>query len=166
MLYSELVSVIVKVTVGLLVVGHSCFVKDIDFSNTSKVLQEEKKETTATNNKPSVIFNITDTSSLYNIFVVIRHDDAYHYNNLWLNVTTKAPASQAVTQQVELTLANSAKGWLGSGMDDIFEHRIRITNAPIKLQKGNYQFTLQHTMREDPLPFVLSAGIRVEKVAP
>ena len=119
-----------------------------------------------TTNKPSVIFNITDTSSLYNIFVVIRHDDAYHYNNLWLNVTTKAPASQAVTQQVELTLSNSAKGWLGSGMDDIFEHRIRITNAPIKLQKGNYQFSLQHTMREDPLPFVLSAGIRVEKVAP
>ena len=119
-----------------------------------------------TTNKPTVTFTISDTNSLYNIYVVIRHDDAYHYNNLWLNIITQAPIGKAVKQQIELTLANSAKGWLGSGMNDIFEHRIRITNVPIKLQKGNYQFTLQHTMREDPLPYVLSAGIRVEKVAP
>jgi gliding motility-associated lipoprotein GldH len=117
-------------------------------------------------NKPSFDFAIADTNVLYNIYVVVRHDDAYHYNNLWLNITTLAPASKPETQQIELTLANNAKGWLGTGMDDVFEHRIRITNAPIKLKKGNYHFTIQHTMREDPLPYVLSAGIRVEKVQP
>jgi gliding motility-associated lipoprotein GldH len=85
---------------------------------------------------------------------------------LWLNIITQAPASKPETQQIELTLANNAKGWLGTGMDDVFDHRIRITGAPIKLKKGNYHFTLQHTMREDPLPYVLSAGIRVEKVQP
>lgn len=116
--------------------------------------------------KPSVEFTIADTNALYNIYVVVRHDDAYHYNNLWLNIITQAPASKLETQQVELTLANNTKGWLGTGMDDVFDHRIRITSAPIKLKKGNYRFTLQHTMREDPLPYVLSAGIRVEKVQP
>jgi gliding motility-associated lipoprotein GldH len=116
--------------------------------------------------KPSFDFAIADTNALYNIYVVVRHDDAYHYNNLWLNIITQAPASKPETQQIELTLANNAKGWLGTGMDDVFDHRIRITGAPIKLKKGNYHFTLQHTMREDPLPYVLSAGIRVEKVQP
>ncbi len=116
--------------------------------------------------KPTVDFEIKDTTALYNIFVVIRHDDAYHYNNLWLNIITQAPASKPETQQIELTLANTAKGWLGTGMDDIFDHRIRVTNTPIKLKRGMYHFTLQHTMREDPLPYVLSAGIRVEKVQP
>jgi gliding motility-associated lipoprotein GldH len=116
--------------------------------------------------KPSFDFAIADTNALYNIYVVVRHDDAYHYNNLWLNIITQAPASKPETQQIELTLANNAKGWLGTGMDDVFDHRIRITSLPIKLKKGNYHFTLQHTMREDPLPYVLSAGIRVEKVQP
>lgn len=139
----------------------SCNTLDV-FEKSSSFTKHEWQTT----NKPTFTFTIADTSSLYNIYVVIRHDDAYHYNNIWLNIITKAPFSSATTQQVELTLANSAKGWLGSGMDDIFEHRIRITNAPIKLQKGNYQFTLQHTMREDPVPFVISAGVRVEKVAP
>ncbi len=119
-----------------------------------------------TSEKPSFTFTIKDTSALYNIFVVIRHDDAYHYNNLWLNVGTQAPKDTIVSQQMEITLANNTKGWLGSGIDDVFEQRIKITRSPIPLKQGDYHFTLQHIMREDPLPFVLSAGIRVEKVQP
>ena len=117
-------------------------------------------------NKPSFVFTVKDTTSLYNIYVVVRHEDAYHFNNLWLNITTKAPGSEPVNQQLELILANNAKGWRGSGLDDIFTHRVLITQAPIKLKKGDYQFTLQQTMRENPLESVLDAGIRVEKATP
>ena len=49
-------------------------------------------------------------------------------------------------------------------MDDVFDHRIRITKSPIHLKKGVYQFSLQQIMREDPLPSILNAGIRVEKI--
>jgi hypothetical protein len=48
----------------------------------------------------------------------------------------------------------------------VFDHRARITRAPVKLKKGEYTFTLQENMREEPLQFVLNAGIRVEKVKP
>ena len=49
-------------------------------------------------------------------------------------------------------------------MDDIFEHRIRITQTPFRFQKaGEYQFRLQQIMREDPLQHVLNVGLRVEK---
>ncbi|MFC4231189.1 gliding motility lipoprotein GldH [Parasediminibacterium paludis] len=139
----------------------ACNTLDV-FEKSSAFDKHEWKST----QKPSFDFTIADTNALYNIYVIVRHDDAYHYNNLWLNITTQAPASMPETQQIELTLANNAKGWLGTGMDDVYDHRIRITNAPIKLKKGNYHFTIQHTMREDPLPYVLSAGIRVEKVQP
>lgn len=116
--------------------------------------------------KPSFTFHIEDTVSAYNIYVVVRHEDAYRYNNMWLNVTTQAPSDTARTQMIDITLANNAKGWLGTGMDDVFDHRIRITRSPVKLRKGNYTFMLQHAMREDPLQYVLSAGIRVEKANP
>jgi gliding motility-associated lipoprotein GldH len=115
-------------------------------------------------NKPNFQFEIKDTISRYNIYVVIRHEDAFHYNNLWLNIITTAPNEKSNTQKVNLQLANNSTGWLGSGMDDVFDHRIRITNSPIHLKKGVYQFSLQQIMREDPLPAMLNAGIRVEKI--
>jgi gliding motility-associated lipoprotein GldH len=111
-------------------------------------------------------FEISDTTSFYNIYVVIRHTDAYRYNNIWLNITTQSPSDTPRTQLLDISLADNTKGWLGNGMDDIFDRRARITQAPIRLKKGLYTFKLQQAMREDPLAYVLSAGIRVEKVQP
>ena len=113
--------------------------------------------------KPAFVFDINDTISLYNIFLVIRHHDAYQYNNIWIDVTMKGP-SDTLQVKREFMLGNNAQGWLGSGMDDIFEHRIPFNNKPAALKKGTYTFTLQQAMREDPLDQVLNVGIRVEKV--
>lgn len=120
----------------------------------------------ASSRKPSFTFAIEDTAAAYHISVVFRHEDAYHFNNIWLNVTTQAPGDTAKTQLVNVTLANNKKGWLGTGMGDVFDHRARITRMPVKLKKGNYTFILQQHMREEPLQYVLNAGIRVEKVKP
>ena len=68
-----------------------------------------------------------------------------------------------VTIHREFILSNNKQGWLGSGMDDIFEHRIPFNDKPAPLHKGKYTFTLQQDMREDPLEHILNAGIRVEK---
>lgn len=113
--------------------------------------------------KPSFTFEVTDTASLYNIFLVLRHEDAYNYNNIWINLTVKGPAD-VVTIRREFILGNNKQGWLGSGMDDVFEHRITFNDKPAPLHKGTYTFTLQQDMREDPLEHIINAGIRVEKV--
>jgi len=123
-----------------------------------------KSHAWATADKPSFEFIITDTSSLYNLFVVFRHTDAYGYNNLWMNLTIVPPGDTAQTQLKEFKLADNNKGWLGSGMDDIFEHRIKVNDNPIRYKAGTYNFVLQQMMREDPLLDVLNAGIRLEKV--
>lgn len=115
--------------------------------------------------KPEIDFEITDTASLYNIFVVVRHTDAYMYNNIWMNVYTQVPLDTTNKQRLDLRLATDDKGWLGSGMDDIYEHRILITHTPQRLTKpGVYKFRLENIMREDPLKYVMNVGIRVEKV--
>jgi gliding motility-associated lipoprotein GldH len=122
------------------------------------------KHAWSSNNKLTFTFTITDTTVLYNIYVVIRHMDAYHWNNIWLNVATLAPGDTARRQHVNLKLGDNIKGWLGVAMDDIIEHRVLLTRYPVKLKKGNYNFMLQQIMREDPLQNVMNAGIRVEKV--
>lgn len=114
--------------------------------------------------KPEIAFEIDDTTSLYNIYVVLRHTDAYRYKNIWMNIYTQTPGDTTMKQRLDLTLATDDKGWLASGMDDIFEHRIRITNQPVRLaKKGLYKFRFEQIMREDPLQFVMNIGIRVEK---
>ena len=115
--------------------------------------------------KPSISFDITDTTSLYNIYVVIRHTDAYRYKNIWVNIAAQPPGGASTSQSLELQLATDSKGWLGTGMDDIFEHRILLTAAqqPERLKKGTYHFRIGHIMREDPLEHVMNVGIRVEK---
>ena len=113
--------------------------------------------------KPSFNFTITDTTARYNVFVVLRHGDAYHFNNLWIDITTIPPGDTAQTVRANLKLGDNQK-WLGNTIDDIIEHRILINTNPLKFKAGNYKFILQQVMREDPLQYVLNAGIRVEKV--
>ena len=63
----------------------------------------------------------------------------------------------------EIPLATNEKGWLGTGMDDIYEQRLPLTGA-IKFKAGVNKFMLENIMREDPLKQVLNVGIRVEKI--
>ena len=114
--------------------------------------------------KPSFDFEIKDTTASYNLYVVLRHTDAYRYNNIWLNIGTQSPGDSTRYQKFELRLGSDTKGWEGTGMDDIWELRKLITNGPVKFNKaGNYKFSVAHIMRENPLPNILSVGIRVEK---
>lgn len=115
--------------------------------------------------KPQIKFDIVDTTSSYQIFIVVRHTDAFRYNNLWVRLKSAAPGDSAVvTQQFDLPLATQHK-WTGTGMDDIFEHRILLYRRPVKFTKpGEFNITLEQVMRENPLPEILNVGIRLEKV--
>lgn len=115
------------------------------------------------NFRPSFDFNIKDTSSSYTVFLVLRHNEKYNFSNIYLNLYIKGPGQDSAQKiQRDLILATNEKGWLGSGMDDIYEHRIPLTDAQT-LKGGDYTFTLEQIMREDPLQNVLNAGIRLEK---
>lgn len=117
------------------------------------------------NNQPSFSFDITDTLAAYNLFIVLRHTDTYQYNNIWLRIGSKAPGDSMRYQNIDVTLGTDAKGWEGNGMDDIFEVRKNITRGPVPFKRaGKYTFTISQVMRENPLKYILNAGIRVEKV--
>jgi gliding motility-associated lipoprotein GldH len=115
--------------------------------------------------KPTITFNITDTVSAYNIFLVVRHTDAYHFNNLWVKMKSTAPGdSISSSSQFDLPLA-SQTGWTGTGMDDIFDHRILLYRRPVKFRmQGHYSVTIEQVMRENPLEEIMNVGIRLEKV--
>ena len=111
--------------------------------------------------KPEFTFVIKDTTARYQLFLILRHTEKYNYNNIWINLYSQPPGDTLHKASFELQLATNEK-WLGTGMDDIYEHRIKLTD-PQYLKAGIYHFTVEQIMREDPLDNVMNVGIRVEK---
>lgn len=116
------------------------------------------------NNVPEFTFQIEDTTSLYNIYVVLRHTDLYGFNNLWLRIGSKAPGDSMTYQNLNIRLATGSS-WKGTGMDDIYEIREMISPGPVSFNRtGDYHFKIAQIMRENPLRYILNVGLRVEKI--
>lgn len=146
---------------GAMVIG-SMACKTVDVFEKNITIPKQEWDRTF---QPEIVFVISDTTSLYNIYVTLRHTHAYNYNNIWLNVNFTLPGDTAKHQRVDIALADNNKGWLGTGMDDIYEVRKLITPQPYRFKNaGQCIFSLEQIMREDPLKHVMNTGIRVEKV--
>lgn len=152
--------VLVSFLLSLVILFSACNKLDV-YEKNSSIPQYKWQQTM----QPSFEFSIEDTSAAYMIYVVLRHADAYRYNNIWLNIGTQFPGDSIRYQRFEIPLGNDAKGWDGMGMDDIWEIRKAISNGPIKLsRKGLYKFSVAQIMRENPLEHIMSVGMRVERV--
>ena len=111
---------------------------------------------------PTFSFQMADTTSLYNVYVVVRHTNSYGYRNIWLNIGLQQEGDSMRFQPFELDLAGPDK-WLGIGMDDISQHRALLFPRPVHFNKiGQVIFSVQHIMRQNPLPGIMQVGIRVE----
>jgi gliding motility-associated lipoprotein GldH len=106
---------------------------------------------------------IPDSTQSYYILVTIRHTHEYAYRNVWVKLGLQQPGTDSIVySDFDLPLANNER-WLGVGMDDVYERRIRLFGKPVRFTStGTAKFTLQQIMRDDPLKHILQAGIRVE----
>jgi len=116
--------------------------------------------------EPEVKFEIKDTNSLYDVFVTLRHNDAYAYRNLWLDIATRQPGDALFQKErFELTLQQTDGKWLGTGYGDIWELRHPLLKQIRFKKQGEYTIRLRQIMRDDPLMHIMNAGIRIEKAS-
>jgi len=117
--------------------------------------------------QPVFRIDIKDTGALYDLFFLIRHDEAYPNSNIWIRMKVKAPGDTLFRDgaRIELELADIKGQWLGRGMGGIWEHKVRIParEAPRFAKAGTYELKIEHLMRQDPLPSVLNVGLRIEQ---
>jgi gliding motility-associated lipoprotein GldH len=122
--------------------------------------------------RPEFKFEIDDTSAAYQLFLLIRHTDAYPFSNLLMTMESRGPKdndSSFRKMRVEVPLAAMSGQWLGRGMGEIWEQRVPINSLQMPAffpHKGKYTVRLTHEMRRDPLPEVLTIGLRLEKLPP
>ena len=114
-------------------------------------------------NKISFDVPITDTLSINNIYINIRHTGLYLYRNLFLFINTTAPSGASIRDTFEITLADEKGKWLGSGLGDIWDNQILYKRHVQFPYSGTYNFEIEQAMRRENLPFVMDVGLRIEK---
>jgi len=115
-------------------------------------------------NKIKFDVDITDSLSINDIYINIRHSSLYPYQNLFLFINTTAPSGASIRDTFECYLADDKGKWYGSGLGDIWDNQIiykRNVRFPFC---GIYSFELEQAMRTENLPFISDIGLRIENV--
>ena len=116
------------------------------------------------NDKVNVEFEISDTSQFYNIYFNARNTGIYPYQNLYILMRISDPDGEENENRLNFSLADKDGKWFGSGLGDLHDNQILIVEALKFLKMGKYSIELEQNMRDNPLPGLVEAGVRVEVI--
>ncbi len=111
-------------------------------------------------------FEVSDTLQSYNLYYLIRNAQQYPYYNLYLTREMKGPDGKTIYARLdEMYLSDQTTGKpRGSGLGDLFDHKIVFQRNYRFPRPGRYSLTLAQSMRQNPLPHIMGVGLSVEKV--
>ncbi len=141
------------------------------FSCDKKRVFDEYKSVGSAWNKDSIVtFNLPplDSTKQYNLFVNLRDNNNYPFNNLFLIVSMEKPNGLVKVDTLEYQMANPDGSLLGDGFSDIKESKL-FYKEKIKLQ-GITKIHIKHAVRENgkipgvkTLEGITEVGFRIEK---
>jgi len=107
---------------------------------------------------------IEDTVSAYDVFIEVRNDNRYAYQNLWLYVTDSIGKDSLQTVPVEVLLANDFGKWNGKGFSFVYELSVPYLQNIRFPHAGEYPIAIRHGMENDPLAGIKNIGVRIVKL--
>ncbi|SEM07186.1 gliding motility-associated lipoprotein GldH [bacterium A37T11] len=146
----------IRILLGLLFCFMAC--KDDALLDESLPIANQKWEYTY---KPAFTVRISDISKPYNLYLHLRHTAAYKYSNLYLVVHQQYPNGRKTSIRIELKLAETDGRWLGKGSGNLYSRQVCFANAYHFPDEGNYVFSVEQNMRENPLAEIQDVGLRV-----
>ena len=117
-------------------------------------------------------FDIKDSLSVYDLYVNIRNNNDYEYNNIYLITKIKYPDGHAIVDTLEYEMTDKFGKWLGDGFTDIKQNKLYFRENFVFPVAGTYQVSIQHAMRKrdqikgiDYLKGISDVGFRVESIS-
>ena len=114
-------------------------------------------------------FTPSDTLKTYNLFVNLRSNNDYKFNNLFLIAEIDYPNGKSVVDTLEYKMAKPNGELLGTGFTDVKENKLWYKENFKFNESGAYKIKLQHAMRENGnvegvyvLEGVTDIGFRIE----
>lgn len=110
-----------------------------------------------------------ESEKRYNLFVNVRDNNDYPFDNLFLIVSLEQPNKKVVVDTLEYKMANPDGTLMGDGFTDIKESKLFYKeNVPFS-QKGEYKIHIQQAVRQtgkiagvENLKGITEIGFRVE----
>ncbi|MBB4118362.1 gliding motility-associated lipoprotein GldH [Mesonia hippocampi] len=121
------------------------------------------------NNTISFTIKEIDTTKKYNLFINVRNNNNYPYQNLFLITNMNFPKGKTITDTLEYEMANPDGSLKGSGFGKLKENKLWYKENISFPEKGEYTFSIRQAMRNredqnaiDSLAGIIDIGFRIE----
>ena len=138
-----------------------------------RVFDEYQSVGNVWNMKKEVIFELPkiDTLKKYNLFINLRANDDYKFNNLFLIVSMEQPNGVTKVDTLEYEMADVDGALLGDGFSDIKESKLYYKeNLKFKASENN-KIHIKHAVRQtgkivgvQDLEGITEVGFRIESI--
>lgn len=116
-------------------------------------------------------FEQKDTVNPYNLFLNVRNNNEYPFNNLFVIVSLKNPDNEVKIDTLEYQMANPDGSLMGNGFTDVKESKLWYQENFVFKKAGKYEIDIVHALREskeisgiDRVDGVTEVGFRIEKI--
>jgi gliding motility-associated lipoprotein GldH len=114
-------------------------------------------------------FKQEDTTKLYNLFVNLRANQAYQFNNLYVIVAMERPGGFTKVDTLQYQMTNPDGSLLGQGFSDIKESKLFYKENLRFDTIGDYKVRIQQAVRQtgkiegiQTLQGITEVGFRIE----
>ena len=111
-------------------------------------------------------FDVTDIKPKYNLYLNVRHRDAFEFQNFYIKIFTKMPDGTQKVDIVSMYLSEEDGTWKGLCSGDVCMYSTLIFSRFRFEQAGTYQIMIKHEMRQNQLKNLLDLGLKLEKAPP
>lgn len=142
------------------------------FSCDKKRFFDEYKSVGNSWHKDSIVsfdLPVLDSTKRYNLFVNLRANNDYPFNNLFLIVALEMPNGYTKVDTLEYQMANPDGEILGEGFTDLKESKL-FYKENVKF-RGKYKVNIKQSLRESgkiegtkTLKGITDVGFRIEKI--
>jgi gliding motility-associated lipoprotein GldH len=141
------------------------------FSCDKKRVFDEYKSVGSAWNKDSIVtfvLPVLDSTKRYDLFVNLRNNNNYKYNNIFLIVSLESPNGYTKVDTLEYQMANPDGTLLGDGFTDLKESKLYYKEN-VRF-RGKYKAHIKQVVRETGkvpgvtlLDGITEVGFRIEK---
>jgi gliding motility-associated lipoprotein GldH len=150
----------------------SCLILSLVSCDKKRVFDEYKSVGKGWNKDSIVNFELPklDVSKSYNLYLNIRDNNDYPFNNLFLIVSMEQPDKVTKVDTLEYQMANPDGTLLGDGFTDVKESKL-VYKERMKFKPGVYKVHIKQALRKtgkvagvEKLDGITDVGFRIEKL--
>lgn len=111
-----------------------------------------------------------DSLSKYDVFLHLRHNNEYPFNNIYIIAEMVFPHGRVISDTLEYRMAEPDGTWLGTGVGSIKDNKLWYKEAISFFEEGSYTLILSQAVRNNgevngvsQLEGILDVGYSIEE---